>query len=167
MNRVHSCVVLISVVVLLQFVSAVSERTDRSFYYGTWLDSAQYNEMHRTKSPFSSRKFVSNQLILHSLPEGTRYFGWSDGLDYVDSAFVGDTLILKCPDNLEYSLKLKIVDDSTLSCDQFLGDTTIVFRRMVPTPPPDNRPLEWFFEQKYFWGNQANVDSRNQYNGGR
>ena len=132
--------------------SVCAVQKSRSFYYGTWVDSALYNEMHRTRSPYSTRGYVRNQAILHSLPEGTRYFGWSDGLDYIDSAFVDNVLILKDPGDENNLLELKIVDDSTLTCNHFFGATTVVFRRMVPTPPPDNRPLDWFFDQKYFKG---------------
>ncbi len=150
-----SRIILIGLVCVLIFNadSTTSAATrDRSFYYGTWIDSALYNEMIRTKSPYASRDYCLNQAVLHSRPEGTRYFGWSDGSDYVDSAFTDSVIILKKPGDERHSLELKIVDDSTLVCDHFFGDTTIIFRRMAPTPPQDNRPFEWFFEQKYFKG---------------
>jgi hypothetical protein len=144
--------ILAGLTVLLSGSSPQTQRNDWRSYMGVWVDSAQYNEMQRTRSPFASMKYMWNQVVLRLNKDTSWLQSFSEGVDYIEPYVSGDTIVLKCQGNEEYLLRLTIVNDNTLFCRACVFDSNIVLRRMPSKMPGEEDPLIWFFAQKYFVG---------------
>ncbi len=134
---------------------SLAEQSVRHSYNGVWVDSAQYNEGYRTRSPFSSREFLWHQVVLQYNTDTSWLFGFSDGLEYLDSSMSGDTIILKCAENGGCLLRLLVLDDSTMSCGDCVMDSNLILRKLPSVPHDRQDPLVWLFSERFFIGEKT------------
>ena len=83
-------------------------------YFGIWVNDSLYYEMLLSNSPYRSRHFIYDQKSLEINDTSTLKY-YNEALSYITEKFSEKSIYLRCIENKEYSIELKILNDSTIS----------------------------------------------------
>jgi len=135
-------------------------------YFGIWVNDSLYYEMRLSNSPYRSRHFIYNQTSLVINDTSTLHY-YDEALSYVTERSSAKGIFLKCIENKEYSIELKILNDSTMTFEEPSTKKNIILKKINYFPCDYFKfgfedPFLFYTKMKLSIGKMKLVQGRNE-----